>query len=223
MQRRFFKGMDAQKLQGSVQGAGQLELLVEDGDYQADRHGNPDLRLHGVGTGAEEVADAQVAFDPAEEECDLPAQAVNLGDSPSRDVEMVGQENQVAASFGIEVTHFAQRPGKIFARGRKRRFAHLVAAHSAGMVHRKRTLAGETQVVLGAGDEKGSRCGDVSETRKVHVSAIHDIKCPGLEDERVEPEHVVLPGVGDMDASPDISPFVCGERIGAEVEGTGPV
>ena len=200
MQRRFFKGMDAQKLQGSVQGAGQLELLVEDGDYQADRHGNPDLRLHGVGTGAEEVADAQVAFDPAEEECDLPAQAVSLGDSPSRDVEMVGQENQVAASFGIEVAHFAQRPGKILARGRQRRFAHLIAAHSAGIVKRPRALTGKTQVVLGARDEKASRSGDVSEACKVHVAAIHDMESPGFEEERVEPEHVVLPGVGDMDA-----------------------
>ena len=90
MQRRFLERMNTQKLQSSVQGARQGELLVEDGDHQADRHGNPDLRLHGVGTGAEKVLDAQVSLDPAEEEFDLPAQTVNLGDTQSWDVEMVG-------------------------------------------------------------------------------------------------------------------------------------
>jgi hypothetical protein len=52
MQRRFFKRMNAQKLQSSVQGSGQAQLLVEDGDHQVNGDGNPDLGLHRVGTRA---------------------------------------------------------------------------------------------------------------------------------------------------------------------------
>lgn len=48
--------MNAQKLQSSVERSGQLELLVEDCDYQIGGHGNPDLLLHRVGTCAREFA-----------------------------------------------------------------------------------------------------------------------------------------------------------------------
>ena len=47
MERRFLKQVNAQKLQG----AGQCKLLVEDGHHQVNRHGDPDLGLHGVGSG----------------------------------------------------------------------------------------------------------------------------------------------------------------------------
>ena len=49
MQRCFLKRMNAQKLQSSVQGSGQVQLLVKDGDHQVNSDGNPDLGLHRVG------------------------------------------------------------------------------------------------------------------------------------------------------------------------------
>ena len=67
MQRDLFKRVNAQNLQSSVQRSGQLEFLVQDGNEQIDAHRDPDLSLHCVGRSTEEVFDAQVLFDPAEE------------------------------------------------------------------------------------------------------------------------------------------------------------
>ena len=67
MQRDFFKRVNAQNLQSSVQRSGQLEFLVQDGNEHVNADCDPHLGLHCVGRSAEEVFDAQVLFDPAEE------------------------------------------------------------------------------------------------------------------------------------------------------------
>ena len=72
MDRHFFKRMNAQKLKSSVQASRQVQLLVEDCDHQVNSHGNPDLRLHRIGTRPVVMLDSQMAFDPAEEQFDLP-------------------------------------------------------------------------------------------------------------------------------------------------------
>ena len=74
MQRRFFKGMNAQKLQSSVHCSGQVQLLVNDGDHQVSGNGNPDFCLHRVGTRAKVMLNPQGLFDPAKEQLDAPSQ-----------------------------------------------------------------------------------------------------------------------------------------------------
>ena len=64
--------MNAQKLQSSVQGSGQMQLFVLAGDHQVNGDGNPDLGLHCIGTRAVVVLDAELAFDPAKEQLDPP-------------------------------------------------------------------------------------------------------------------------------------------------------
>ena len=49
MERDFFKRVNAEKLQSSVQCSGQLHLLMNDGDREADTDSDPDLSLHGIG------------------------------------------------------------------------------------------------------------------------------------------------------------------------------
>jgi len=109
MDRNFLKRMNAQKLEGSVESAWELELLVEDGHHQVNGHCNPDLALHRIGTGAEVVFDAQVAFDPFEEEFDLPSRLVELGHGESGDLQVVGEEDDMLGGLCIEVAHPAQR------------------------------------------------------------------------------------------------------------------
>lgn len=140
MQRHFRKWVNARELQSSVQGAGQAQLLVEDGDHQVNRHRNPNLGLHRVGPRAEKMLAAQMSFDPSEEEFDLPAHPVNVSDLCSGNFEVVAQEDQIATGLGIEVTHFAKRPGKGLARGGERRLADLIAANPGGIVDREGTL-----------------------------------------------------------------------------------
>ena len=55
-----------------------------DGDQDIDADGDPDLSLHGVLGGAVEGFDAQVLFDPFEEQLDLPALLVDLRDGQVR-------------------------------------------------------------------------------------------------------------------------------------------
>ena len=69
MKRNFFKRVNAQKLQSSVQGSREVELLVKDGLHKVNGHGDPDLRPHSFEAGAEVIFDTQMTFDPAEEEC----------------------------------------------------------------------------------------------------------------------------------------------------------
>ena len=109
MDRNFLKGMNAQKLESSVEFARELELLVEDGHHEVNGDRNPDLGLHRIGARTEVVFDAQVAFDPFEEELDLPSRLVELGHGERRDLQVVGEEDKMLGRLCIEVAHSAQR------------------------------------------------------------------------------------------------------------------
>jgi len=56
------------------------ETFADDGDQDVNRDGDPDLCLHRVLTGSIESFDAQVLFDPLEEQLHLPALLVDFGD-----------------------------------------------------------------------------------------------------------------------------------------------
>ena len=108
--------------------SGKVVLLVKDGNHEIDRHGDPDLGFDGIGTRSEVVLDAQVSLDPAEEEFDVPAHPVELGNGERRDVEVVGQENQVAARLCVEVAHLAKQTGIGCTSGGKLGLPDLVAS-----------------------------------------------------------------------------------------------
>jgi hypothetical protein len=97
MDRHLLKGMNTQKLESSVESTREFELLVKDGHHEVNGHCNPDLGLHRIGTGAEVVFDAQVAFDPLEEELDLPTALVELGHGERRDLQVIGEEDKMPA------------------------------------------------------------------------------------------------------------------------------
>jgi hypothetical protein len=65
--------MNAQNLQSSVEGSGQLQLLVYDSYNQVNAHRNPDLRFHSIRAGSVEMFDPQVSLDPSEEQFDMRA------------------------------------------------------------------------------------------------------------------------------------------------------
>ncbi len=67
-----------------------MQILFDDGDEHIDRDGDPDLSLQGILGSAVELLDAQVLFDPFEEQLDLPTAAIELGDRQRRQAEVVG-------------------------------------------------------------------------------------------------------------------------------------
>ncbi len=133
-ERRFLEYGHAQNLQDCVETGVDVEAFFEDGDQDVDRDGDPDLGLDGVLGGAEEALDAQVLFDPFEEQLDLPAAFVEPGDGERRQGEVVGQEDEGFAGLRVAVLDAAEgvrvADGGMGARGNH----DLVAAQSGGLV-----------------------------------------------------------------------------------------
>jgi hypothetical protein len=193
--------MNAQNLQSSVERAGQLELLVEDRDHQICADRDPYLGLHRVGAGSVVVLDSQVPLDPAEEQFDAPAHLVKHGDGECRDFEILGKEDERLACLRIEVFHPPKKHWKRIAGPFESWFPKMVAAQSGQTVHRHRVMPCELKVGLGAGDEERSGPGDQRQSDEVHIATIHQIEGSRLEEQTVEPSHIVLARTGDVDAS----------------------
>ena len=203
MDRHLLKGMNAQKLEGSVEFAGELELLVKDGHHEVNGDRNPDLALHRIGAGTEVVFDTQVAFDPFEEEFDLPSRLVELGHGERWDLQVVGEEDEMLGGLCIEVAHSAQRMGEVGCCFEKRRRSNLIAENTLQAIPRHRVMTGKAKIALGPRDEEGARLNDTSKPSKVHVAAIHHIEGSRFEEQVVEPVNICIAGSTDVDAGRD--------------------
>jgi len=104
----FLEEADAEDLQDCVEIAFDAQSLLRDGNQHVDGDGDPDLRAHGVGASAVERLDAEVLLDPLEEDLDLPARAVQLGDGQGREVEVIGQKGVAPSRLGILVADPAE-------------------------------------------------------------------------------------------------------------------
>ena len=92
--RDFLEEGNGKNREQSVERCVQVEALLDDGDEDVDRDGDPDLGFHGVLRGPEEPLDAQMLLDPLEEQLDLPAALVEGTDRGGRQGEVVGEEDQ---------------------------------------------------------------------------------------------------------------------------------
>ncbi len=192
--------MNAQNLQSSVECAWQLELLVKDRDYQVSTNCNPYLGLHRIGAGAIVMLDPQVPLDPAKEQLDAPAQFVEHGHGECRNLQVVGQEDELLAGFQIDVFHPSQKHGKGFAGFFESRLAYMIAAQSRQSIHCFRVMPCKLKIGFGAGNEECASIGNQRQSDEVHVTTIHQIERSCFEEETVEPSHIVLARTGDADA-----------------------
>ena len=78
--------------QAPAEAGAQLQVL----EHEQSNQRGPDLDLQGVGSGADEGLDAQVLPERLEEQLDLPAAFVDLGDGGGGEVTMVGEKDQSA-------------------------------------------------------------------------------------------------------------------------------
>ena len=72
----------------------ELEALLDNGDEDVDRDGDPDLGFHRVFGCPEELLDPQMLLDPLEEQLDLPSALVKGADGHGRQTELIGEEHQ---------------------------------------------------------------------------------------------------------------------------------
>jgi len=163
-----------------------MQPLFQDGDKQIDGDGRPDLGAHRVGRGAVKGFDAQMLFDPFEEQFDLPAVTIQLGDGQRRHGEVVGQEDQGFASDRIAVADASQRVGIIALGLQAGQHDGLVETQAGGFIHGPGVTAGAAEVLLGTGDEESAALMNPMPAGEVEIAAIHDVKRTGFPDELVE-------------------------------------
>src|SRR5258708_13258571 len=86
-------------------------------EEQADAERRPDLGEDGVFRGAEEALELEVLLEPLEEQLDLPARLVEVGDGLCREMLDVGEKDVFAAGLGAGIADEAQRLHRHLARG----------------------------------------------------------------------------------------------------------
>ncbi len=138
-------------------------------------------------------------FDPFEEEFDLPTTSVELRDRQRRHGEVVGQEDEGFAGFGVAIADAAHGDGIIVLGLQARHHDGLIKPQAGGFIHRPGVTAGATEILLGAGDEKRTTLMNPMPPGEVQVAAIHDVKRAGFPDELVEDVDIMHTASGDND------------------------
>lgn len=203
LQRHCFEHGQAQDLKNCVETERDVEALFDDGHQHVHRHRIPDLGAHGILGGAVEGLDAQVLFDPFEEQFDLPATAVQFGNGQGRQGEVVGQQHQGVAALGVAIldaTQFLRVAGAGIGAGQH---DALVAQKPRASVDRMGVEPSELRIAAGADDEERPGLMQQVESFEMNVAAIHDVESAGFGNQQIEHVDVVDPPVGDMDEGRD--------------------
>lgn len=80
----FLEGRNAQNLQKVVERDFYGQLFLDNGNQGIDRNSNPDLGSDRILRCSVKRLDPKILLDPAEEQLDLPAELVELGDRQCR-------------------------------------------------------------------------------------------------------------------------------------------
>ena len=176
-----------------------MQTFFQNGDEQVNGDGAPDLVAHRVGRRAVKGLHAQMLLHPFEEEFDLPASAIELGDGQSWDGEVVCQEDQRLACFGIAITDASQRDGIIVLGLQAGHHDGLIKPQADGFIHGPGVAAGAAEVLLGPGDEESAALMNPMPAGEVEIAAIHEIERTGFQDQLVEDVDVMHTASGDND------------------------
>jgi len=176
-----------------------MQTFFQNGDEQVNGDGTPDLGAHRVGRRAIKGFDAQMLLDPFEEEFNLPASAIELGNSQRWDGKIVSQEDEGFAGFGIAIADASQRGGIIVLGLQAGHHDSLIKQQAGGFIHGPGITAGAAEVLLGPGDEEGAALMEPMPAGEVKVAAIHDVERAGFPDELVEDVDIMNTASGDND------------------------
>src|SRR6185437_8825594 len=125
-------------------------------------------------------------FDPFEEQFDVPASAVQLGDYVCGKSEVVGEKHQPFFPLGIPVADAAESGGIPFGGIEPAQSDGLIALHPAALVDRMRNETSKAEVFAGAGDEEGAMQGPAIQAFEVEVTTIHHVESTGFWNELIE-------------------------------------
>ena len=120
-------------------------------------------------------------LDPAEEDLDLPAAAVQLGDLKRVQGEVVGEEDQRTLLLGFDVANPTQRFAIALLRIEATKPDRLVAAQPGCPIDKATGVDVEAQVRLGANREERSGIGEAGEPAEVEIGPVHHVNRPWLD------------------------------------------
>jgi hypothetical protein len=138
-------------------------------------------------------------FDPAKEQFDAPPSLIELGDGQSGKRKIVTQKNQTTTVLLIEVSDSSSRQGIVDSRIDSGEDDGLIGPQSGALVDRPGAAAAKLHILARPHDEEGGRQRDPVESGRVNVSAIHDVKSPGLGWDAIQGSVIVHMGAGDLD------------------------
>src|SRR5258705_7492473 len=124
-------------------------------------------------------------LDPFEKQLDLPAHAVELGDSERRQCEVVGQKDQPLAGLRIFEPDPSQGCLEALARIKAGERDSLIADQPCLSVYRTRVSTLGLEIGLGADDKEAASFMKAAEPLEVDITAIHDVDGAGLRQQLI--------------------------------------
>ena len=175
LKRHILKCREADSLEDFVQTRLQPQFLLSNSNQKVGADGHPDLEAHRVLRGADELVDAQMLFDPAKEEFDLPPAPVKVRNDQRRKMEDVGDENQRSFLLCVVKPNPPQGIRVIFPRLRSPEANRLVAPQPGAFVHEAAFDDSVFKVRLGSDDEKCAFAMEAMQALEVGVSPVHNV------------------------------------------------
>lgn len=143
-------------------------------------------------------------LDPFEEQFDLPATAIKVGNALRRQVQIVGQKDQCFA-LGIFDLDASDYRWKMLLRIKAGQRTQLVADDPERAVCWQGVSSSEAQIRLGPRHKETSRLVQAMQSREVEIAAIHDVERPGLGNDLVENVHIVELAIADVDKAGNVA------------------
>lgn len=182
-----------------------MQAFFHDGDQHVSGDGNPYLRFDGVFARSQKGFDAQMLFDPLEEQFDLPALLVKRGDQLGLEGKIVGQKYDAFAVLVLDDN--ASQAGWVIPAGVKQRQLASLVANEMGMdaIDWMGVTALELGIALGARHEKSVQLVKTMQPLEIEITAIHQIKRARFDGKIVQYIDLVGLAIGDMNKAGDRS------------------
>lgn len=188
------------------------QALPYDRNDHVDRHGDPDLALHGVLRGAEERLYPKVLLDPLKKEFHLPPGTVDVCDRHGRQGEVVGQEDQGLVAVRVAVfdpPHLVREIGRAVDAVRPH---DLIANEAGAAVHGPGGEAAKLGVRLRSQDKEAASEMEAMKTCEVEIGTVHHVERVGFRNQHVQDVDVMQLSVGQVDEGGNV-PVQVEERV----------
>ena len=144
-------------------------------------------------------------FDPAEEQFNAPATAIEFGDGERGKGDLVGEEDQRSALLCIMVLDAPKCFGIVGGTVNTGEPDGLIADHSGGTVDPMGIEAAKSGIGFSPQKEEAAGLMQAVETGEVEIAAIHDVEGSGLGQKQVQDVDVMELAVGNVNECRDMT------------------